>query len=300
MSQDFSIFDLLKKNNKPTLLVIAGPTAVGKTEYAIRVADYFDTSIISADSRQFYRELKIGTATPSTEELSRAPHYFIGHLSIADYYSVSKFEQDVLTLLPSLFAKSPVVIMTGGSGLYIDAVCKGIDDLPDCDPEVRSRVINLYKDGGIGELRRQLKFLDPGFYQNTDIANHKRLMRALEVCLQTGKPYSQFLKAVSKKRFFDIYKYCLIRPRNELFDRINRRVDAMMEAGLLNEVESLYEFKHHNALNTVGYKELFDYMNGKCTLDEAVSDIKTHTRRYAKRQMTWFKRDGQYEDILLS
>lgn len=300
MSQDFSIFDFLKKNNKPTLLVIAGPTAVGKTEYAIRVADYFDTSIVSADSRQFYRELKIGTATPSMEELSRAPHYFIGHLSIADYYSVSKFEQDVLTLLPSLFAKSPVVIMTGGSGLYIDAVCKGIDDLPDCDPEIRFKVIHLYKEGGIEELRRQLKFLDPDFYQTTDIANHKRLMRALEVCLQTGKPYSQFLKAVSKTRFFDIYKYCLIRPRNELFDRINRRVDAMMEAGLLNEVESLYKFKHHNALNTVGYKELFDYMNGKCTLEEAVADIKTHTRRYAKRQMTWFKRDGQYEDILLS
>jgi tRNA dimethylallyltransferase len=299
MSQDISVFDFLKKNNEPTLLVITGSTAVGKTEYAIQVANYFDTAIISADSRQFYRELKIGTATPSIRELSQAPHYFIGHLSITDYYSVSKFEQDVMALLPSLFAKSPVVIMTGGSGLYIDAVCKGIDDLPDCDPEIRSKVIHLYKEGGIEELRRQLKFLDPDFYQTADIANHKRLMRALEVCLQTGKPYSQFLKAVSKNRFFDIRKYCLTRPRNELFDRINRRVDTMMEMGLLNEVESLYEYKQHNALNTVGYKELFDYINGKCTLEEAVSDIKTHTRRYAKRQMTWFKRDGQYEEIVL-
>lgn len=300
MSQDISIFDFLKKIDKPTLLVITGPTAVGKTEYAIRVADSFNTSIISADSRQFYRELKIGTATPSETELSQVPHYFIGHKSICDYYSVSKFEQDVLTILPSLFDKSSVVVMTGGSGLYIDAVCKGIDDLPDCDLEIRSKVIQLYKEGGIDELRRQLKFLDPDYYQTTDIANHKRLMRALEVSMQTGKPYSYFLKAVTKQRFFDIHKYCLIRPRNELFDRINSRVDKMMEMGLLNEVESLYKFKQHNALNTVGYKELFDYMEGNCTMEEAVADIKTNTRRYAKRQMTWFKRDGQYIEIILS
>jgi tRNA dimethylallyltransferase len=300
MSQDISIFDFLKNCNKPTLLVITGPTAVGKSDFAIQVADYLNTSIISADSRQFYKELKIGTAAPSMEDLNKVPHYFIGHLSIMDYYSVSKFEQDVLSLLPSLFEKSAIVIMTGGSGLYIDAVCKGIDDLPDCDLEIRSRVINQYKEGGIEELRRQIKFLDPDFYQTSDIANHKRLMRAIEVSLQTGKPYSSFLKAVSKTRFFNIHKYCLVRNRKDLFERINHRVDLMMEIGLLNEVKSLYKYKDHNALNTVGYKELFDYLDGKCTLEEAISDIKTDTRRYAKRQMTWFKRDGQYEEIILS
>ncbi len=280
--------------NRPTLLVITGPTAVGKTELTIRLAQQQHAPIVSADSRQFYREMKIGTACPSDEELRQADHYFIGTLSIHDYYSVSRYEQDVLQLLPQLFAQSNLVIMTGGSGLYIDAVCKGIDPLPDPDPDIRQQVNELFKREGIEALRRQLRLLDPDFCRTTDMANHKRLIRALEVCLQTGRPFSQQLGGEAKERDFDIVKYCLVRPREDLFDRINRRVDVMMDHGLLDEAKSLYPFKHLNALNTVGYKELFDYMDGKLSLEQAVEDIKTHTRRYAKRQMTWFNRDGGY------
>lgn len=284
----------LKNFNAPTLLVIAGPTAVGKTEFAIQKAIDCESVVISADSRQFYKEMKIGTAAPSQEELSKVTHYFIGNLSIHDYYSVSRYEQEVLQLLPSLFAKHPVVVMTGGSGLYIDAVCQGIDDLPDPEPEVRKYVHDCYAKEGIEALRTQLKHLDPVYYDRCNLADHKRMMRAVEVSLQMGKPYSFFLKNNRKKRDFNIVKMCLTRPRTELFDRINRRVLKMMDNGLLEEAKQLYPFRELNALNTVGYKELFDFFDHKISLEQAVKDIQTHTRRYAKRQMTWFKRDDSY------
>lgn len=277
--------------DKPTLLVIAGPTAVGKTQFAIETALQCESVVLSADSRQFYREMKIGTAAPSNEELATVKHYFIGNLSIHDYYSVSKYEQDVLQLLPSLFAQHNVVVMTGGSGLYIDAVCNGIDELPDPDPEIRQFVNNIYKNDGIESLRSQLRKVDKAYYNSCNLADHKRMIRAVEVSLQMGKPYSDFLKNPHKKRDFNIIKYCLVRPREELFDRINRRVDLMMEQGLLEEARQLYPYRELNSLNTVGYKELFDFFDGKLSLEQAVTDIKTHTRRYAKRQMTWFRRD---------
>lgn len=283
--------------DKPTLLVIAGPTAVGKTQFAIETALQCESVVLSADSRQFYREMKIGTAAPSDEELATVKHYFIGNLSIHDYYSVSKYEQDVLQLLQSLFARHNVVVMTGGSGLYIDAVCNGIDELPDPDPEIRQFVNDIYKNDGIETLRAQLRKVDKAYYDTCNLADHKRMIRAVEVSLQMGKPYSEFLKNPHKKRDFDILKYCLMRPREELFGRINRRVDLMMEQGLLEEARQLYPYRELNSLNTVGYKELFDFFDGKLSLEQAVTDIKTHTRRYAKRQMTWFKRDGSYTQI---
>ena len=283
--------------DKPTLLVIAGPTAVGKTQFAIETALQCESVVLSADSRQFYREMKIGTAAPSDEELATVKHYFIGNLSIHDYYSVSKYEQDVLQLLQSLFARHNVVVMTGGSGLYIDAVCNGIDELPDPDPEIRQFVNEIYKNNGIEALRSQLRKVDKAYYDTCNLADHKRMIRAVEVSLQMGKPYSEFLKNPHKKRDFDILKYCLVRPREELFGRINRRVDLMMEQGLLEEARQLYPYRELNSLNTVGYKELFDFFDGKLSLEQAVTDIKTHTRRYAKRQMTWFKRDGSYTQI---
>ena len=283
--------------DKPTLLVIAGPTAVGKTQFAIETALQCESVVLSADSRQFYREMKIGTAAPSDEELATVKHYFIGNLSIHDYYSVSKYEQDVLQLLQSLFARHNVVVMTGGSGLYIDAVCNGIDELPDPDPEIRQFVNDIYKNDGIETLRAQLRKVDKAYYDTCNLADHKRMIRAVEVSLQMGKPYSEFLKNPHKKRDFDIIKYCLMRPREELFGRINQRVDLMMEQGLLEEARQLYPYRELNSLNTVGYKELFDFFDGKLSLEQAVTDIKTHTRRYAKRQMTWFKRDGSYTQI---
>lgn len=290
----------LKNFNRPTLLVIAGATAVGKTQFAIDLALSCHTSIISADSRQFYKEMKIGTAAPSEEELATVPHFFIGNLSIHDYYSVSRFEQDVLQLLPTLFAQKPIVIMTGGSGLYIDAVCNGIDTLPDPDPDIRNFIATTFQNEGIENLRRQLQRLDPQFYETCNLADSKRIMRALEVSLQTGKPYSDFLTRHKKKRDFDIVKICLERPREILFNRINLRVEQMMNDGWLQEAEQLFPYRALNSLNTVGYKELFQYLQGELTLSQAVTDIKTHTRRYAKRQMTWFHRDDTYQFQTLS
>ena len=297
ISQNLINLMTLENINTPTLVVITGPTAVGKTEFTIQQALKYNTSILSADSRQFYREMKIGTAFPSDEEISKVPHFFLGNKSIHDYYSVSKFEQDVLQILPELFKNNNIVILTGGSGLYIDAVCKGIDDIPDPDQNIRDEVIQLFENEGIEALRNRLKLLDPEFYEQVDLANHKRLMRAIEVSLQMGKPYSWFLTNSSKKRDFNILKYCLNRPREILYDRINSRVDNMISEGLLDEVKKLYPFKHLNALNTVGYKELFDFIEGKISLEDAIEDIKIHTRRYAKRQLTWFKRDGEYINL---
>lgn len=274
-----------------TLLVISGPTAVGKTSAVVSLAEQYQVPIISADSRQFFREMKIGTAYPTEEELARATRYFVGMLSITDYYNIYMYEQAVLQLLDRLFEQYPFVLMEGGSPQYIAAVCDGVDETPDADPQIREYVNNLFARNGIDSLQAQLQLLDPEFYETVDKKNHKRMIRAIEVCLQTGRPYSSLMRHQKKERDFTILKYYLNRPRAELFERINLRVDKMMEAGLEAEARQLYPYRHLNALNTVGYKELFDYFDGTCTLEQAVEDIKTHTRRYAKKQLNWFKKD---------
>lgn len=282
----------------PTLYILTGPTGVGKTAYTIELAQRWQVPIISADSRQFYREMRIGTAFPTEEELAAAQHFFVGMLSIHDYYNIYMYEQDVLKLLKELFQKYPVVIMTGGSPQYLDAVCHGVDEMPDPDPNTRQYVINLFNNNGVEALYAQLQLLDPEYAATVNPNDSKRIMRALEVSLQTGKPYSEHLQKKQVVRDFNIEKYYLNRPREVLFDRINRRVDKMMEEGLLEEARGLLPYRDLNALNTVGYRELFDYFDGKCTLEQAVTDIKTHTRRYAKRQITWFKRE--YEEVMIS
>jgi tRNA dimethylallyltransferase len=273
------------------LVVIAGPTAAGKTSLSIRLACHFSTEILSADSRQFYREMKIGTACPSLEELQAVPHHFIGNISIHENYNVSRYEQEALAKLDLLFRDHRIVLLTGGSGLYINAVRHGIDDLPDPDDAIRESLKQLLAEEGIAALRSRLKMLDPAYYEQVDLANPKRLLRALEVCLTTGLPYSSQRKNEPKPRNFKQVMIGITPEKEELYTRINSRVDAMMESGLLAETEALLPFRHLNALNTVGYKELFDYFDGKKSLDQAVADIKTHTRRYAKRQMTWFRKD---------
>ena len=273
------------------LVVIIGPTAVGKTSLTLQLARSLGTEIISADSRQFYKEMRIGTARPSEADLKLVPHHFIGHLSIQDEYNVSRFEEDVLNLLPGLFQYHECAIMTGGSGLYINAVCHGIDDLPDPEDSLHEELKRLYTQEGIGALRAQLKILDPEYYKQVDLANPNRLLRALEVCIATGKTYSSLRKNVRKERDFRILKIGLWRERDKLNQCIDQRVETMVEAGLLSEVEQLLPFRHLNALNTVGYKELFPYFDGIISLDAAIENIKTHSRRYAKRQMTWFRKD---------
>lgn len=283
--------------DEPTLYILTGPTGVGKTAYTIELAQRWQVPIISADSRQFYREMRIGTAFPTEEELAAAQHFFVGMLSIHDYYNIYMYEQDVLKLLGELFRKYPVVIMTGGSPQYLDAVCHGVDAFPDPDPATRQYVHNLLQYNGLEALHAQLQLLDPDYAATVNPHDGKRMMRALEVSIQTGKPYSSQLHNQQKVRNFQIVKKYLNRPREELFDRINRRVDKMMADGLLEEARGLYPYREFNALNTVGYKELFDYFDGKCTMEQAVTDIKTHTRRYAKRQLTWFKRE--YEELVV-
>jgi tRNA dimethylallyltransferase len=278
----------------PLLAVIAGPTAVGKTSVAIELARRFDTEIISCDSRQFYREMRIGTAVPSTEELAQVPHHFMGHLSIHEPYDVSRFETDALNKLEELFKTHKVVIMTGGSGLYINAVCKGFDELPDRDPDLRKKLQALFDKEGIAGLQEKLKKLDPLYFEKVDKNNPNRLLRAIEVCMITGKPYSQLRKGRIKARPFRIVKIALNRDRQELFNRISERTEQMMAEGLLEEVKSLLPHRHENALNTVGYKELFEHLEGNISLEQAITNIKTNTRRYAKRQLTWFKKDPDY------
>lgn len=275
------------------LIILLGPTGVGKTELSLQMAEELGTEIISCDSRQMYREMKIGTAAPTEEELKRVPHHFIGHLSIHDYYSCGRFEIDALAKCNELFQSHDTVIMTGGSMLYIDAVCKGIDDIPNIDEELRQSLLERYQNEGIENIRQELKILDPGYYKIVDLQNHKRIIHALEVCIQSGKPYSSFRSESVKKRPFTIEKIGLNRPREVLYNRINKRVDIMMENGLLEEAKSLYPFKGLNALNTVGYKELFNYFDGTWTLDFAIQMIKQNSRRYAKKQLTWFNRDSE-------
>lgn len=278
-----------------TLIVIAGPTASGKTAFAIELAKALDTVILSADSRQFYKEMSIGTAAPTAEELRQAKHYFVHHISIEDKYDVADYEHDVIQLLDELFKTHDVVIMAGGSGLFIDAVCNGIDAMPDVEPEIREKVEKLYQDKGLHGLQETLQRLDPDYYAIVDQQNPRRLQRALEVCYQTGMPFSSFRSGNTAKRDFDIKKYALLWDRQELIKRIDRRVDLMMEQGLLDEAKALYPKRHLNALNTVGYKELFAYFDGDCSLKEAMEQIKIHTRQYAKRQMTWLRKDTSYQ-----
>lgn len=279
----------------PTLLILTGPTAVGKTACAVAWAKALGTEILSADSRQFYKEMKIGTAAPSAEELQQVKHHFIGHLSIHDNYNVYQFEQDALHTLQKLFQTHEHVILTGGSGLYIDALCNGIDDLPDADPALRENLRRMLQEDRVEELHQMLKEKDPEYYESVDKHNPIRLIRALEVCIQTGQSFSSLRKQQEKRRPFRIRKYCLLLPKETLYKRIDLRVEQMMEAGLLEEARQLYPYRHLNALNTVGYKELFAFMEGKCSLEEAVCQIKNNTHHYAKRQITWFKRDKEYQ-----
>lgn len=278
-------------SSKKSLIVILGPTAIGKTKLSIELAKKFNTEIISADSRQFYKEMNIGTAKPSKEELESAKHHFIGNLSVSDNYNVSMFEQQALLCLNKIFHKNRYAIMVGGSGLYINALCHGIDELPDPDESLREQLKNLYKTKGIEALKTKLQKLDPEYYAIVDKANPKRLMRGIEVCITSGKKYSSLRSQGYKKRYFNIIKIGLTIKREELFEKINKRVDIMIDSGLLDEAKNLYHYKNLNALNTVGYKELFEYFDKKISLERAIENIKTNTRRYAKRQMTWFKKD---------
>jgi tRNA dimethylallyltransferase len=278
---------------RPTLLVILGPTGVGKTNVSLQMAEHFGCPIVSSDSRQFYRELKIGTAAPTEEQLSRVKHYFIGSHSIHDEYNSGQYEKDAVELLDELFKEHQVVMLVGGSMMYIDALCNGMDDIPNVDTETRAAWQQKYADYGLEYLQDKLKRLDPVHYDQVDLQNPKRVIHALEICSMTGNPYSDLRTGVRKLRNFNILKVGLNRPRPELYERINARVDAMMEEGLLEEAEKYYPFKHLNTLNTVGYKELYQYLDGTWTLDFAVNMIKQDSRRYAKRQMTWFNRDKE-------
>lgn len=275
------------------LIVVLGPTGVGKTDISIDLANHLGCEIISADSRQFYREMKIGTAVPSNHQLSIVKHHFIRFLPVDSYYSSSLFERDVLDLLPGLFSKKDAVIMAGGSGMYIDAVCHGIDDIPDVEQEIRIKYNDMYLESGIEGLRRALKLMDPDHYNKVDLKNHKRIIRALEICESTGRPYSSFLQSRKRERDFRIIKIGLLREREELYQRINLRVDRMVEEGLEKEARELYSFKGLNALNTVGYKEFFDFFDGRISKDKAIDLIKRNSRRYAKRQITWWAKDEE-------
>ena len=289
-----------------TLIVITGPTAVGKTQLTLELAQYYGIPVINADSRQIYKELKIGTAAPTEEQMRQAQHYFVGSKSISDYYNASMYEQEVLKLLESLFATSPVQLLSGGSMMYIDAVCNGIDDIPTIREDIRTEMKRRYEKEGLEALCEDLKRLDPEHYESVDRQNYRRVIHALEICYQTGKTYTSFRKQTKKERPFNIIKIGLNRDREELYGRINQRVDDMMAQGLLDEVRAMAPYREVNALNTVGYKELFDYMDGRWPLEEAIERIKGNTRRYARKQLTWYKRDenirwfhpDQQQDIL--
>lgn len=291
---------------KKTLVILLGPTGVGKTELCLSLAEELNTEIVSCDSRQFFRELKIGTAAPTEAQMQRVKHHLVGNLSIFDYYSCGRFEIDALKKLDELFQSKEVVLMTGGSMLYIDAICKGIDDIPNVDQELRDSLHERYANEGIDNILAELKLLDPEYYDMVDKKNHKRIIHALEICLTSGKTFSSFRKETAKERPFAIIKIGLNLPREELYERINRRVDIMFEEGLMEEAKTYYPHRNLNSLNTVGYKELFEYFDGNWDLDFAKNMIKQNSRRYAKKQLTWFNRDkdinwfrpDQQEEIL--
>ncbi len=290
----------------PALIVLLGPTGVGKTELSLYLAEQLQAEIISSDSRQIYKEIPIGTAAPSKEQLKRVRHHFVGSLSIFDYYNAAQYEQDVLKLLQESFQARNIMLLSGGSMMYIDAICKGIDDIPTVDNETRKSVIDRYQEKGLEYLRSELRLLDPEYYKIVDPKNPKRIMHALEICYMTGRTYTSFRTQSAKARPFRIVKIGLTRPREELYAQINQRVETMMQEGLLEEAQKVYPYKHLNSLNTVGYKELFKYFDGEWNLPFAIEKIKQNTRIYSRKQMTWFKRDEaitwfhpeQTEDIL--
>lgn len=274
------------------LIVVLGPTAVGKTAYSVRLACELNTEIVSADSRQIFKELNIGAARPSREELNRVPHHFIASASIHDSYSAGRYEREALSTLQELFSVHETVVCCGGSMMYVDALLNGFDDLPS-DEKVRAQWTRKFDTEGIEALQHELRRLDPEYYSQSDVRNPHRLIRALEVCIVAGVPYSKLRKAERKERNFTVEKIGLTMPRAELYERIDKRVLGMMESGLLEEARSLYDYRHLQALNTVGYKELFDYFDGACTLEVAVQKIQQHTRNFAKRQLTWWRRDPE-------
>lgn len=277
-----------------TLIVITGPTAVGKTALCLGIAKHYGIPIINADSRQIYKDLVIGTASPTPDQLSEVKHYLVGQLQLTDYYSASMFEQDVLDILKQQYKDSSennISLLTGGSMMYIDAVCNGIDDIPTIEEEVRDNLKQRLESEGLESLCQELKLLDPEYYDFVDKKNTRRVVHGLEICYQTGKTYTSFRKREKKERPFKIIKIALNRPREELYERINSRVDQMISDGLIEEARSLYKYRDSNALNTVGYKEIFEYFNNTYSLDEAIERIKGNTRRYARKQLTWFKRD---------
>ncbi len=275
------------------LIVFTGPTGIGKTKTGIQIARYFNTEIVSADSRQIYREMTIGTAIPDTEELNAVKHHFIQTHSINDFYNASRYENEALAVIDSIFKANNLVLLVGGSMLYIDAVCNGIDIMPDADPEIRKMLKKKLENEGLESLRFQLKKLDPDYYSQVDLKNPNRIIHALEISLLTGKPYSSFRSNPNKTRPFSIIKIGLNCNRNKLHDRINARVDQMIDAGLENEARNLYHLKHLNALNTVGYRELFAFFNGETNREKAIELIKRNTRRYARKQLTWFRNDNE-------
>jgi tRNA dimethylallyltransferase len=280
-------------NTSKFLIVVAGPTAVGKTDLCIKIAKKFNTTIISSDSRQFFREMKIGTAKPTPAEQKEVRHHFVDNLSVKEDYDVRKFEQDALLLLNELFTGHRYVVMTGGSGLYVDAVCNGFDEMPEVPAGVREELNNLYHREGLAKLQQMVQEADPVYYGQVDLQNPQRLIRALEVCQGTGIPFSAFRKKTKTERPFKIIKIGLERDRQELYDRINLRMDQMIAEGLFEEAAELFSQRHLNALQTVGYSEIFRYMEGEYDKDEAIRLLKRNSRRYAKRQMTWFKKDPE-------
>lgn len=276
---------------KNTLIVITGPTAVGKTALCIDIAKKYGIPIINADSRQIYKGLEIGTAAPTKEQQRDVRHYFVGALDLSDYYNASMYEQDVMNILNELFNDNNIALMSGGSMMYIDSVCNGIDDIPTIEPEIRDMLKKRFEQDGLDRMLEELRILDPEYYNIVDKRNYRRVIHGLEICYQTGKTYTHFRKNNKKERPFNIIKIALNRPREELYERINKRVDEMISLGLVNEAKQFYEYRELNALNSVGYKEIFDFLDGKYSLGEAIEHIKSNTRRYARKQLTWYRRD---------
>ena len=277
-----------------TLIIIAGPTAVGKTDLCVKIAKLLDTEVVSADSRQFYRELAIGTAKPTIEEMAGVKHHFINSHSIQDYYSVGDFERDCLVVLEEIFQKKDVAILTGGSGMFIKMITDGIDEMPEADLDLRQNLAQRLDNEGLEVLADELKNLDPIYYQQVDIQNTQRVLRALEVCISSGKPFSSFRKNQKVERPFRMIKIALERPREELYARIDKRMDMMLASGLEDEAKSVIDFREHYALKTVGYREIYEHLDGEYDREEMIRLLKRNSRRYAKRQITWFKNQDEF------